>query len=277
MPVYAEYGCFVGKEWWERVPESRPVTASGQLLQPEGSYYGVNPSVPQVRHETREGLRELVAGHDIDGVWLDFIRWPCHWEVPEPNLPQTSFDRATVLRFCRESGVDLPGGLVPDVAQTILTRHASAWTSWRRDQITAWVVRARETIDQVRTDLTLGLFGVPWRLSDWGGAIRSVIAQDYRALGAYVDVFSPMVYHLMCGRSPEWIGQVTEEVARLSGKPVWPIIQSVDHPKELSVQAYSRAIEIGLHHPASDGVLVFTLEGALSEGKLRATKSVFAA
>jgi uncharacterized lipoprotein YddW (UPF0748 family) len=228
-----------------------------------------------VRQEVLQGLRELVAGHDVDGVWLDFIRWPCHWEVSEPYLPQTSFDAATVRRFRRELDIDLPDGPVPAVAETILTRHASAWAAWRCDQITLWVGHARSAVDQIRPGLTLGLFGVPWRLSDWDGAIRNVIGQDYAALGVHVDVFSPMVYHRMCGRSLEWIAQVTEEVSALSGKPVWPIVQSVDQPDHLSAQEYKHALETALEDPASDGAVVFTLEGALAEAKLTATKALF--
>jgi hypothetical protein len=53
----------------------------------------------------------------------------------------------------------------------------------------------------------------------------SIIGQDYRALGRYVDVFSLMAYHRMCGYPVEWTGDVVAEVRALSGKPVWPIIQ----------------------------------------------------
>ena len=276
MPVYAEYGCFVGERWWNKVPQSRPITAQGAPLEPEEGYYGVNPSVPEVRQGALQGLRELVAGYGVDGVWLDFIRWPCHWEVPEPCLPQTSFDPATVRRFCQEAQIDPPTGAVPDVADTILTRHASAWVDWRCDQIISWVRQARAAVDEIRPGLTLGLFGVPWRRADSDGALLTVIGQDYEALGAYVDVFSPMVYHRMCGFAPEWIGDVTQEIARLSGKPVWPIIQSVDHPDPLPAAEYGRALKIALRHPASDGALVFTLKGALQEKKLAVTKEVFA-
>ena len=49
LKVYAEFGCFVHKRWWDKVPESRPVTDEGIPLEPEEWYYGVNPSIPIVR------------------------------------------------------------------------------------------------------------------------------------------------------------------------------------------------------------------------------------
>lgn len=275
MPVYAEFGCFVGKTWWERVPESRPITAEGRELTAEDWYYGVNPSVPAVREARLEALESLLTAHAIDGVWLDFIRWPCHWESPMPELPRTSFDAGTVARFGKDTGIEVAPGTAEEMAGAILSAHQEAWVAWRCEQITSWVAAARAVVQRVRPGALLGLFGVPWRLSDYDGAIRSVIGQDYRALGAYVDVFSPMVYHRMCGHGPAWVGAVTAHVHELSGKPVWPIVQSVDQPDALSPEEYAAVLDVALNHPASDGVLVFTLQGALDPAKLEATVARF--
>jgi hypothetical protein len=97
----------------------------------------------------------------------------------------------------------------------------------------------------------LGLFCVPWRLTERDGAILKVMGQDYRALGEYVDIFSPMVYHRICGQTIDWIATITEEVQTLSGKPVWPIIQAVDEPATLPGEEYGRALDAALHSTAS--------------------------
>jgi hypothetical protein len=272
LAVYAEFGCFTGQQWWEQMPESRPITAEGRPLEPDGWYWGVNPSMPGVRQAQLVALEKLLAAHALDGVWLDFIRWPCHWEVLDPYLPQTSFDAGTLGTFRRDTGIDLPVEHPVAAARLVLGEHPAEWTAWRCAQITSWVAEAEAVLRRVRPGAILGLFGVPWRLADRNGAILSVIGQDYRALGRYVDVFSPMVYHRMCGYLPEWIGDVVEEVHALSGKPVWPIIQSVDDPVSLPAEEYGRALDVALSHPASDGVLVFTLEGALAGARLAVTK-----
>jgi hypothetical protein len=278
MPVYAEFGCFVGERWWDEVPASRPITAEGVPLEAEGGYYGVNPTLPQVRREHLQALEKLLTVRAIDGVWLDFIRWPCHWEVHDPILPRTSFDPNTLARFRQELETDLPDGGVETVARTVLDRYAEEWTAWRCAQITSWVAEARAVLERVRPGALLGLFGVPWRLADREGAILTVIGQDYRALGQYVDVFSPMVYHVMCGHEPDWIGEVAAEVHALSGKPVWPIVQSVDQPTPLPAEEYGQALDVALQHPASHGVIVFTMKGVLSDvAKLEATRARFSA
>ena len=38
LRVMAEFGCFVGERWWKRYPESRPVTAEGELLPAQDGY-----------------------------------------------------------------------------------------------------------------------------------------------------------------------------------------------------------------------------------------------
>jgi uncharacterized lipoprotein YddW (UPF0748 family) len=275
MKVYAEFGCFVHRSWWDEIPESRPVTHEGALLEPEEWYYGVNPVTPSVRQQLWDALEKLLAEHALDGVWLDFIRWPCHWESPQPYLPHTSFDEGSLTHFSRATGIEVPTADPPAAAQKLLGRYEAEWTAWRCDQITSWVAQARAILQRTRPAALLGLFGVPWRLSDHDGAILNVIGQDYRALGQHVDVFSPMVYHAMCGQPVEWIGAVTQEIQALSGKPVWPIIQSVDEPRSLPAAEYDRALGTALDNSASEGVLVFTLKGALDEAKLAATKARF--
>jgi len=83
-----------------------------------------------------------------------------------------------------------------------------------------------------------------------------------------------MVYHLMCGYLPEWVGEVVGEIYELSGKPVWPIIQSVSEPTSLSAEEYGPTIDVVLHSDVSDGILVFTMKRVLlDQAKLAVTKA----
>ena len=275
MPVYAEFGCFAGQRWWQEMPASQPITEDGHPLKNDGWYFGVNPSVPEVRQAQLQALEALLVGHQIDGVWLDFIRWPCHWEVHDPTLPRTSFDPGTLVRFSQDTGIRILVEAPASASRELLGRYEAEWTAWRCQQITSWVAEARAVIDRVRPGALLGMFGVPWRLADRDGAILKTIGQDYRALGQYIDVFSPMVYHRMCGYGTDWIAEVTSEVHALGGKPVWPIVQSVDQPTPLPAKEYSRTLDVALQCPASEGVLVFHMKSALVPAKLAVTQARF--
>jgi hypothetical protein len=275
LKVYAEFPCFMGESWWQKEPASRPVTEEGQLLEPEGWYYGVNPAIPSVRQAQWAALEKLLRDYALDGVWLDFIRWPCRWEGADPHRPLTSFDPITLARFSQEAGLELRLEDAAAAASLILKEHEEAWITWRCDQITAWVAEAKAIVERTKPGAVLGLFGIPWRLADYDGAILKIIGQDYRALGQYVDVFSPMVYHRLCHQPLAWIEAIIAEVSQLSDKPVWPIIQSIEEPQPLPAEEYGQTLELVLQSQVASGILVFNLKGALAEGKLAVTQTKF--
>jgi len=272
LNVYAEFACFQGKEWWTKVPESRPLLADGTVLDPIEWYCGVNPSVPSVREELLERLATFIQTHEIDGVWLDFIRWPCRWENPEPKLLQSSYDQATIGRFAAERG--LARGDEFTKTELLANRdYLHQWYQWRIDQISSWVAEARAVVKKTGRSITLGLFGIPWRQSDFDGAIHTVIGQDYKALAQSIDIFSPMTYHLMCGQTVPWIEHVTREIAAMTAKPVIPIIQSVNAPTVLQPAEYRQALKTA--EMAAGGAIVFTMAGLLEDEKLAITKELW--
>lgn len=274
--VFAELALFVGKDYWRRYPHSRPIMSTGEPMAPDGWYYGVNPVIPEIRQQGLEKIRRLIKRYPVDGVWLDFIRWPCRWEKPNPRLLQTSFDPFTIESFQKDKGIRSPKTLasIPGRARWVLRHHRDEWTRWKCQQITAFVRRVRGILESEPRKIVLGLFGVPWRSTDFDGAIRHIIGQDYRALSAHVDVFSPMVYHKLCSKDVPWIADVTTWVWKETGKPVWPIIQAMDDPKKLGPQELRQAVKTALTAPGSQGTIIFNLK-ALSPEKIKVVKEIF--
>jgi hypothetical protein len=276
MRVYAEVGIFVGEKVWQRHPESRPITSEGRPIQKDAWYAGVTPTIDAVREERLRAIRGLLSRHAIDGVWLDFIRWPCHWEVHRPRIEQTSFDPVTLSRFQADTGVRIPPALTgpEEIAAYVLSRHEPAWTRFKCDQIASFVREARKIVKSFGEEKVVGLFGVPWR-DDYNGAITRILGQDYEALAAHVDVFSPMVYHRMCNRSVAWIGEVTEDLHRRTGRPIWPIIQAVNEPEALSDEELDQALIAATAAKGSGGVIVFSLSHVLKEGRMETIRRRF--
>lgn len=273
IKIFAEFSVFAGEQYWDRFPASRPVTSEGLLLEKEEWYAGVNPSNAQVRKEKLADFREMLETYSLDGIWLDFIRWPCHWEVKNPRLEATSFDQATIREFCLESSLRLDSEDDPvRAAKLIQDRYREEWYRWRCDQVTSWVAESRKIIDNCSPGTKLGLFGVPW-IRDYDNAIISVIGQDYEALGKHVDIFSPMAYHLMCGRPVSWVGDVTEKIGKITGRVVLPIIQTVNTPGSLSPEELGNAVQSALESTGSMGVIFYNLDG-LDEKKLEVSREV---
>lgn len=271
--VYAEFGLFQGKKIAEARPELWPIGADGQRLKPQNWYLGLCPDQDAFRKEKLAELAEVVRKFDVDGVWLDFIRYPGHWEVRAPRLPHSCFCDRSLARFARAARLKLPEGDTAARAAWILTEHADAWTRWKCAQIADFARDARRIVKAVRPDALLGAFVVPWRPDEHDGAIRTILGQDYARLARHIDVFSPMVYHRMVGRPADWVGEFAAYTRAATRRPAWPIVQAVDAPpgERLGTEELAAALQQSLTH--GDGAIVFTLQALLeSPEKLEATR-----
>ncbi len=271
--VYAEAAIFFGEKYWKEHPESRPITASGEPLEKIEWYAGVCPNQPWLWEEKLEAIRKMVRETKVDGIWLDFIRYPCHWEVKEPKLDQTCFCPVCLKQFQEDTGIRIPAEMktAKARAQWILQHHREKFVEWKCDRIALFVRKAREVIKAERPEVLVGLFGVPWMPSDFDDAIHVIIAQDYRKLAPHVDVFSPMVYHRMCNRDVKWIGAATKYLAKVTKKPVVPIIQACSLPDQLPFAEFKQAIDVALS-PPSAGMIIFNVKYLLDEEKLEALR-----
>lgn len=255
--VYLSLNVFGGTQPWKNGPDAIPVRASGERL--SGKYGGVCPTHGGWRNSRLELLeRWLVdfSGPDgIDGVWLDFIRYPGRWEDTQPYLADTCYCPRCLTLFQAEKGVQLPGGLsTAESAAWIRSSARAEWLAWKTEQVVSFVRDARSLVDLYSTErqLLLGAFLVPWKKSEHKGAVSFGVAQDGWRLAPYLDVLSPMVYHKMVGKPVSWIGEMTDYFAD-TGVPVWPIIQA----EEVGEDEFGQAIE-AVNDSSAAGMLVYT-------------------
>lgn len=261
VKVYAEISLFVGEEMWQKYPDSRPVDRHGKPMEPHDWYYGVCPNHPGVRKEKLSIIDRILQEFNVDGLWLDFIRYPCHWEeVRSSPITEYCFCDHCLEKYERDVGG------APEGPQ---------WISWKCDQITGFVREVHDRIVESGKPIQLGIFAVPWSENEYGGAIRSIIGQDFAAQSPYVDVFGVMAYHKIVDRPVEWIGEIVEVIDRTTGQSVVPLIQSMDDPEKVSSEEFERAIRIGMKEP-SQGLIVFHFEDlSTQQDKFRALQRAF--
>lgn len=100
--------------------------ASGKRMDPRNlsgtTYAFLDPALPEVRDHLSRLVGEMVRNYPVDGVHLDYIRYP--YDIG----PYSSYNPDSLAAFSAEHG------------GTPAERPAQ-WNQWRRDQITA-VVRA---------------------------------------------------------------------------------------------------------------------------------------
>lgn len=279
LSVYAELAIFAGEKYWNSHPESRPVTDKGLPLEKDEWYAGVCPNQDWLRKEKLSEIKKLCQNYALDGVWLDFIRYPCHWEVKQPRFDRTCFCKVCLTKFRKDTRIQIPNHLttVSEIAEWLLKNKAVEWNKWRANQITSFVHEAKKVIKQSRNlsgrNISLGLFGIPWRETDFNYAIIEYIAQDYRALAKDIDIFSPMVYHKMCGQEVGWITDITKYLVDVTKRPVVPIVQACSIPLGLDNLEFTQVLNAGLAEPSS-GVIIFTLDYLKKENRIETMKSV---
>lgn len=259
LKVYAEVGVFAGDNLWNKYSDARPIAKDGTPLPIVDWYAGVNPHSLNVWHEKFEHIRNVITGYNIDGIWLDFMRFPCHWEVENPELFDTDFHPETIERFKIETGETKTEG--------------EAWWQWKCEIITKYVREARGLIQEIQPDTLLGLFAVPWQPENFDNAIHRIICQDFTALSEIVDVFSPMTYHGMCHRDTNWIGETCKYFSQF-GKPILPLVQTENKPREIASDEFKVSIEYAMSE--SDGVTIFFLDDLLkSPEKLEVIRDIW--
>jgi hypothetical protein len=271
---YAEVALFVGERHWRRHPESRPLGPDGRPHAKRGWYAGVCPSQEWLVEAKLREVERLLGSGRVDGIWLDFIRFPGRWEGRAPTLPQSCFC-PTCLRALAAAGIGPTEGEPDARAQAILSRERERFVAWKCARIASVVRRFRERMRAVRPTALLGIFTVPYRRSDRGDPGRAVLGQDARLLGPLVDVVSPMAYHLMLGRPPAWIGELTRTLRAEAGKPIVPVVQACSVPVRLDDEAFLAATRAAVA-PPSAGVIVFSQRHFVRERRGEAWRRAFA-
>jgi uncharacterized lipoprotein YddW (UPF0748 family) len=143
----------------------------------------LDPGNPAVRDYTHRVLMHLAENYDLDGLHLDFVRYP--------EGGDWGYSAAAVAAFNLAAGRSGP----PDASDAV-------WQQWRRDQVTAFVRDLHTDLRARRPKELLTAALIPWGpgpvddaswqrtraysevFQDWAGWLRS----------GYLDLAVPMNY-----------------------------------------------------------------------------------
>lgn len=158
-----------GDEWGDRTADG---ATAGYL----------DPGVPEVQIYLHRILMDLASNYELDGVHLDFVRYPG---------PQWGYSPEALALYRLETG----GTSAPDPSD-------AAWQEWRRERVTAFVRDLHADLARRRPSVKLSgaliCYGAgPLSASDWNrtAAYGSVFQDwlDWIAKG-YLDFGVPMNY-----------------------------------------------------------------------------------
>lgn len=241
LRFYAGISCFSdhGAKFHEitKRPELWPILETGRRRPQMEWYVGVTPTDHAYRRHILSKIRSIVRTYQVDGIFLDFIRWPLHWEIElrpgQPRPHDASFDPDTLLLFEQTTGTKLPADLASAAKRAAWLResHLQEWTEFKCKVISEFVREARHIVKEETRDGALGLFLVP----EVDGLTEQLTGQRLSELVPLTDLVAPMLYHNILLRPPSWVGEALSKVLEATGgKKALPVVQA-DSNREAKV------------------------------------------
>ncbi len=190
------------KQLYNKHPEWMWYDQKGQRQALTDKFYvSVNPCLPEVRHYLVEVMRDLVGRYSIDGLHLDYMRFPNEAPaIPEGSGIDYPRDKQTLSLFRGETGH------TPD-------EDPAAWEAWRTECVTNLLRDIRRTVRQTRpsVELSCAVGPVPEKALHHFQDVKTWLADDL------VDVVYPMNYT----RDPKvYAERVAAWRALADGRPV---------------------------------------------------------
>ncbi len=270
---FAEIPLFVGEKHWERNPECQPVARSGRKVKKQGWYAPVCPNTEWLRKEKLETILRIIRDQEVDGIWLDFIRYPVYWEEVPPFLVETCFCPVCLAKFEQKTSLHPVGNSTQEKAEWILTQHAEEWYRFRADCILEYVRIVTDEVHKAKPKAIVGAFILPWREDEHEQALYRIAGQDLKGFGAIVDVLSPMLYFHELGRPATWVSERISELSRGLSVPILPIVQCFDLPNPIPPSDLRTALAQGIA-PPSKGIILFSQKHLETTQKWEAVKEV---
>jgi uncharacterized lipoprotein YddW (UPF0748 family) len=225
----------------------------------EGLY--LDPANPLVRQHFREVCKEVIESYDVDGIHLDFIRYPG---------PRWGFNKEAVEAFMQRWGAD-PRLLSVWVQNPMPERfikkelplhmrwqyyYYSLWTEQKSRYVTELVQDVHQTVKSVypQAILSAAVFPDPQvayylKGQDWPTWMDE----------GYLDLIVPMAYH---GDQYRVMAQMAEAKRRAQGRVVFAGLGAwIKDPDQIREEVK------GLKEIGIDGFSYFSYQGMMDQGK----------
>jgi hypothetical protein len=271
LRFYAGVACFSDhatnfRKLAER-PQLWPIVETGERRPQMEWYVGISPTNHDHQVEVLAAIRQIVSSYAVDGLFLDFVRWPLHWEIelrPGRARPlDSSFDETTLAWFAAISGITLPPlRSASERAAWIHERHPREWRDFKCKVITDFVSKAAAAVKRARPGAELGIYMVP----NIGDLSEPLTGQRMSELAPVVDWVAPMLYHNILLRPPTWIGRSLDEIVRIAGRKSLPVVQADsnrdaaaggDWGPPMSIGDWKVALSEAAGRPDVAGLIVF--------------------
>lgn len=261
----------------DRDPALAALTSTGAPARDDWVRF-VCPSHAGYRAQRVREIADVVRRVRPRGVSLDFIRHFVFWEKVAPatrhgDIPNACFCPRCVSAFASRAGIRIPESVTgtAGTATWILAHHEAAWTDWKVGLVNSMAEEVVSAVRAVDPRIRVSIHAVPWRRTDFGGAILRSAGQDFPSLSRFADFLSPMCYAHMLERDPDWIHSVVVRLHDDSAAPILPSIQVGEAYRPgvpLTASEFEHQLREALRAP-SRGVVLWNWESLAKEPEKR--------
>ncbi len=200
----------------------------------------LDPALPEVQDHILDVIRELVSSYEMDGLHLDYVRYP-------GADPGYGLKALPTFMSLNPEAAGSPASSHSRGAVALVKKDLPLWDQFRRDQVTGLVARIQHEVRQLAPDMLLSAAVVAdadlahdSRLQDWKQWLEAGI----------LDVVCPMAY------TPE--PAAFEDLIRIarhssSGSRLWAGIGAYKLDGEGIIQQVRLSRKLG-----ADGFVVFS-------------------
>ncbi|MEL6399220.1 MAG: family 10 glycosylhydrolase [Cyanobacteria bacterium J06626_4] len=209
-----------------------------------------DPANPEVREYLLQLVDEIISDYDVDGLQLDYIRYP----FQDPSAERSyGYGIAARREFRRQTGVD-PINLTPTTdawaPRAERERQRSLWEAWnafRIEQVTSFVAETSQLVRSKRPDVILSaaVFAMPERerlqkiQQDWtawaqDGLVDWIVLMSYaQDANRFAEMINPWVVEQDYGSTLVIPGM------RLLGMPVPVMIDQLQTLRDMPATGYA--------------------------------------
>ncbi|MEI7475012.1 MAG: family 10 glycosylhydrolase [bacterium] len=168
---------------WANIQRRAYLDNSPSKSELENSSYFLDPANPCVQKFLLELIDEISTNYKVDGINLDYIRYPASLADTFPNYLGSTWGYSQYARreFKKMYGVD----------PALLSRTEKCWEKWvnyRQNKVTEFVTKASAVIKQHNVMVTAVVFPNAYEAN-----IKKLQNWDVWAANGLVDAFTPLV------------------------------------------------------------------------------------
>ena len=163
---------------------------NGSIMPPRQTEYWLSPASPKARKFLVNAFDELVTQYPLDGLHLDYIRYPF-----QRIKSQAGYEPISRQRFLADTGHSLGNG-----------GSYRLWMAWKTQQVNSFVHQVSDLLKSKKRHLTLSAAVFPMSRMHRISAIQ----QDWETWvnHGWVDAINPMNYARSKGRYKRTLGNV---------------------------------------------------------------------